>query len=159
MLLSTGQSGDIVQSLEGKLMENARQFNVNIYQRAIFDVVEIKALRGSEELTANVVVLDREDDRGRLATMVTRDQNMIQQLGILGIEVNQEIREMLPPLRRAGGSPRGGTGGGGVNRPYAGFLFLPAPPPDFDNGTFRPPEVPFWASIWLSWCLFSSAAD
>ena len=55
--------------------------------------------------------------------------------------------------------PHGGTGGGGVNRPYAGFLFLPAPPPDFDNGTFRPPEVPFWASIWLSWCLFSSAAN
>ena len=95
--------GDIVQSLDGKLMENARQFNVNIYQRAIGDVVEIKALRGSEELTANVVVLEREDDPGRLAEMVRRDQNMIQKLGILGIELNQEIREMLPPLRRSAG--------------------------------------------------------
>ena len=95
--------GDIVQSLDGKLMENARQFNVNIYQRTIGDVVEIKALRGSQELTANVAVLEREDDRGRLATMVTRDQNMIQKLGILGIELNREIREMLPPLRRSAG--------------------------------------------------------
>ena len=97
------QVGDIVQSLDGKLMENARQFNVNIYQRTIGDVVEIKALRGSEELTANVAVLEREDDRGRLATMVTRDQNMIQKLGILGIELNREIRAMLPPLRRSAG--------------------------------------------------------
>ena len=95
--------GDIVQSLDSKLMENARQFNVNIYQRAIGDVVEIKALRGSEELTVNVVVLEREDDPGRLAEMVRRDQNMIQKLGILGIELNNEIREMLPPLRRSAG--------------------------------------------------------
>ena len=95
--------GDIVQSLDGKLMENARKFNVNIYQRKIGDVVEIKALRGSEELTANVAVLEREDDPGRLAELVTRDQNMIQQLGILGIELNREIREMLPPLRRSAG--------------------------------------------------------
>ena len=95
--------GDIVQSLDGKLMENARQFNVNIYQRAIGDVVEIKASRGSEELTANVVVLEREDDPARLAEMVTRDQNMIEKLGIMGIELNQEIRAMLPPLRRSAG--------------------------------------------------------
>ena len=95
--------GDIVQSLDGKLMENARPFNVNIYQRKIGDVVEIKALRGSEELTANVAVLEREDDPGRLAELVTRDQNMIQKLGILGIELNREIRELLPPLRRSAG--------------------------------------------------------
>ena len=95
--------GDIVQFLDGKLMENARQFNVNIYQRAIGDIVNIKALRAAEEIAATVVVLEREDDPGRLAEMATRDQNMISKLGILGIELNQEIREMLPPLRRTAG--------------------------------------------------------
>ena len=49
------------------------------------------------------IVLEREDDPGRLAELVTRDQNMIQKLGILGIELNREIREMLPPLRRSAG--------------------------------------------------------
>ncbi len=95
--------GDIVQFLDGKLMENARQFNVNIYQRAIGDIVNIRALRAAEEIAATVVVLEREDDPGRLAEMATRDQNMISKLGILGIELNQEIREMLPPLRRTAG--------------------------------------------------------
>ena len=84
-------------------MENARQFDVNIYQRAIGDVVAIQALRGSNEIAATVVVLEREDDPSRLAEMVTRDQNMIGKLGILGTELNQEIREMLPPLRRSAG--------------------------------------------------------
>ena len=90
-------------------MENARQFNVNIYQRKIGDVVEIKALRGSEELTANVAVLEREDDPGRLAELVTRDQNMIQKLGILGIELNQEIREIAASAEAVSRSCRRGS--------------------------------------------------
>ena len=89
--------------LDGKVMENARQFNVNVYQCAIGDVVEIKVLRGSEELTARVAVLERPGDPGRLARMASREQNTIAQLGILGIGLNRDVADMLPPLRRSAG--------------------------------------------------------
>ncbi len=114
--------GDIVLILDGKVMENARQFNVNVYQRTIGDVVEIKVLRGSEELTVHVVVLERPGDPGRLARMASRGQNTIAQLGILGVSLNRDVADMLPPLRRSAGvvvTARLAEG------PYWSWLFQP----------------------------------
>ncbi len=45
------QVGDIVVSLDGKIMENARQLAVNLYQRSIADRVRLEVLRGTERLS------------------------------------------------------------------------------------------------------------
>ena len=95
--------GDIVLTLDGKTMENGRQFNVNVYQRSIADVVEIKVLRRSEEITVRVTVLEREGDPEQLARMVSGQQNAIARLGILGISLNPTVAEIMPPLRRSTG--------------------------------------------------------
>ncbi len=95
--------GDIVLTLDGKTMENGRQFNVNVYQRSIGDVVEIKVLRRSEEITVRVTVLEREGDPEQLARMVSGQQNAIARLGILGISLNPTVAEIMPPLRRSTG--------------------------------------------------------
>jgi len=74
--------GDIVLTLDGKLMENARQFDVNLYRE-----------------------------------MVTRERNLIPELGILGLDLTAPIMGLLPPLRvptgvvvaaQAADSPTGG---------------------------------------------------
>ena len=114
--------GDIVLTLDGKTMENGRQFNVNVYQRSVGDVVEIKVLRGSEELTVRVTVLEREDDPERLARMVRGQQNAITRLGILGISLNPTVAEIIPPLRRSTGVVVAGRLADG---PYWSSLFQP----------------------------------
>jgi serine protease Do len=95
--------GDLIVAIDGKPMENARQFDVNLYRRAPGDEVTIEVLRGRESLTRRVLVLERPDDPARLAALVTRDGNLIERLGILGLDVDERIAAMLPALRKPAG--------------------------------------------------------
>jgi len=105
--------GDIVLSLNGKTMENGRQLEVNLYRRALGTKVTLEVLRGGQKLNCEVEVIERVDDPMRFADMVNPEKNVVVRLGILGIEINQQVSQMLPDLRkkygvvvaaRAGGS-------------------------------------------------------
>ncbi|MFQ5864481.1 MAG: trypsin-like peptidase domain-containing protein [bacterium] len=95
--------GDVILTLDGKVMENGRQFDVNLYRRSIGDLVTLELLRGTQKLTVQVSVIEREDDPERFAELVSPERNLIPKLGILGIELDSKIAKMLPPLRKATG--------------------------------------------------------
>ena len=95
--------GDIILKLDGKVMENGRQFQVNLYRYAIGDVVYLDLLRGQQQESVQVAVLERTKDPDRFRRMVTRERNLVPQLGILAIGLNRDLARMLPPLRRSGG--------------------------------------------------------
>lgn len=96
--------GDIVLSLNGKPMENARQFHVNLYQQPVASTVTLELLRGSEKLTKTVVVLERLDSPERLATLVNERQHLVSRLGILGVALEKKLIDLLPsPPRRSYG--------------------------------------------------------
>ena len=106
--------GDIVLSLNGKTMENARQLEVNLYRYRVGQKVDVDILRGNEKITYSVAVVEREDDPMRFADMVDPVKNIVPKLGILGIEIDQKVAALLPDLRkqygvvvaaRAGDSP------------------------------------------------------
>src|SRR5205814_848462 len=81
--------GDIVLSLNGKTMENARQFEVNLYQQPIGEYVSVEILRGTDNLTSRVKVAERMDDPGRFMGMVSREKNLVARLGILALDVDE----------------------------------------------------------------------
>jgi len=91
--------GDIVLSLDGKAMENARQFDVNLYEEGKQDKAKIKVLRGKEQLDYEVTVIERDDDPSRFMDMVSPQESAIPDLGILGIAVDKKVSELLPELR------------------------------------------------------------
>ena len=95
--------GDLILTLDGKVMENGRQFDVNLYRRASGDIVTLEVLRGSQRFVFRVRVILREDDFSSLAGMVTPDDNLVPQLGILGIEIDSRIAKRLLPPRKLGG--------------------------------------------------------
>lgn len=97
------QAGDIVLSLDGKPMENARQFMVNLYAKPINGVVEVQALRGNETLSKRVVILEREDDPGRFASLVRKESDLVPKLGILGLALDKNVSAKFPGLRRGYG--------------------------------------------------------
>ncbi len=97
------QVGDVIVSLDGKPMENARQFDVNVYQRRVGDVVTLEVRRGLNRLTMQVSVAERANDPSAFAEVVGRERNLIRELGILAVEVDDEISAMLPWLRQRGG--------------------------------------------------------
>jgi serine protease Do len=94
------QPGDIVLSLNGKTMENARQLEVNLYRYRVGQKVDVAVLRGDERLTIPVAVVERENDPMRFADMVDPVKNVVPKLGILGIEIDQKVAALLPDLRK-----------------------------------------------------------
>ncbi len=94
------QVGDIVLTLNGRAIDDARQFEINLYRYRIGDKVTVEVLRGDSKLTYTVAVTEREDDPQRFADMVDPSKNLVPKLGILGINIDQKVADMLPELRK-----------------------------------------------------------
>lgn len=87
--------GDIVVALDGKTIENGRQFDVNLYRRATGTTATLDVLRGAGRLTLTVAVDERRDDPGRFEDLVTREQHLVPKLGVLAITLTDALREDL----------------------------------------------------------------
>jgi serine protease Do len=92
------QPGDVVLTLDGKRMENGRQFKINLYTRSIGDQVALDVQRGERRLTVRVNVAERDAEMGRLADLVS-PQNAIHEIGVLGVDLTPAIRDTLQDLR------------------------------------------------------------
>lgn len=97
------QIGDVVLSLDGKPMENGRQLGVNLYRRAAGDIIELEILRAGRRRKEFVAVQMREDGDERFDRLVSPERNLIPGLGVFALEIDDKVREHLPPLRKSGG--------------------------------------------------------
>ncbi|MDX2180568.1 MAG: trypsin-like peptidase domain-containing protein [Bryobacteraceae bacterium] len=95
--------GDVILTLNGKPMENARQLQVNLYSQALDSVVDVEVMRDGRRLSRRVTVAERPNDPDRFAALVNREVATISRLGILGLEIGTQVRELLPTTRK----PRG----------------------------------------------------
>src|SRR5918993_2775155 len=59
------QPGDVIHTLDGKRMENGRQFRINIYTRAAGDQIALDVQRGDRRLSVRVRVAERETNTTR----------------------------------------------------------------------------------------------
>ncbi len=96
--------GDVIHALDGKNMENGRQFEVNLYRRAVGDYVLLEIQRGTVQKTIKIEVTERPDDPGRFSEMVTPERNLVPRLGLLCLDLDDTIRRMLPRLRIKSGA-------------------------------------------------------
>lgn len=92
------QVNDIVLGLNGKAIENSRQFGVNIYQNA-GKTIELDVLRGAESKKISVAVLERQRDPDQLITMLEGDANKLDKLGILAVPLDEKTIPLFPELR------------------------------------------------------------
>jgi serine protease Do len=96
------QPGDVILALDGKAMENGRQFRINIYTRTIGQQVTLDVQRGERRLAIKVPVYERESATTRLSDLLT-PQNSIRALGVVAIDLTPQIKQVLPELRRSRG--------------------------------------------------------
>ena len=94
------KEGDIILTLNGKVMENARQLEVNIYRHAIGERVSLEVLRGAAKLKVDVAVAARDPDPERFSASVSVAKNRVQRFGVLGITLDAKTARELPPLRK-----------------------------------------------------------
>ncbi len=93
---------DIVLSLNDKVLENSRQFGVNIYQNAGKTVI-LEILRGGDKQRISVGVLERPRDPERVLSLIAEDSNMVAKLGVLAIDLDEKVTPLIPTTRRLNG--------------------------------------------------------
>ncbi len=97
------QLGDLVLSLDGKPIENARQLNVNLYLREPGATARLELLRGERRVEALVSVDERAGDPESLRARVSPERNLVARLGLLGLDLDDELLALVPPLRARAG--------------------------------------------------------
>jgi serine protease Do len=97
------QPGDVVLSLDGKPMENGRQFRINIYTRGAGERVALEVRRGQQTVTVRVPVGERDSGMVRLEELIG-PQQAVARLGVVAIELTPVVADLLPPLRRDRGA-------------------------------------------------------
>jgi serine protease Do len=93
---------DIVLTMNGKTMENARQLGVNIYQNA-GKTINVEVLRGAEKRAIQIAVLERPQDPDRILSQVSGEKNLVTRLGILAVDLSDQVTPLLAPLRKLSG--------------------------------------------------------
>jgi serine protease Do len=106
---------DIILSLNGKTMENARQFGVNIYQHA-GETIKVELARGEQKIEKQVAVLERKHDPDRILSLLIGESNTIRRLEILVVELDEKVTPLLPALRRLSGVVVAGQTSGSPDR-------------------------------------------
>lgn len=96
------QIGDLVLALDGKAMENARQFEVNLYNKAIGGTVQLEIMRGDRTFTVGVEVAERVEPDYRFFDLITAERNLVPRIGILAIDLDKDSDRLLPFRPRAG---------------------------------------------------------
>jgi serine protease Do len=96
--------GDVVLKMDGKVMENARQLEVNLYPRVPGASVTLEVQRGTQRLTFVVPVAERPGDPARFADRVSSERNTVARLGVLALDLDDVVARLLPPLRARAGA-------------------------------------------------------
>jgi len=97
------EPGDIVTALDGKTMENGRQFDVNLYRHSVGDSATVTVLRRDQRLILRVPVIAREDDPTRIIDLIKSERSLVAPLGVLVVAVDGGLAPVLPWLRQANG--------------------------------------------------------
>lgn len=92
--------GDIVLSLNGRPVVNAREFETALYRISLSQTVRIGVQRGSDKFTAEVKVEERDDDPFRFLDLVKPEENRVPKLGIVGVPITAAIARILPDTRK-----------------------------------------------------------
>jgi serine protease Do len=90
---------DIILSLNGNLVDTARRFDADINRRQGGEKLDLLVQRADDRLAIEVVVEEQSAPWDPLADMVSPEKNLIPRLGILCIEIDQRVQQMLPDLR------------------------------------------------------------
>jgi serine protease Do len=93
------QPGDIVRTLDGRPMENARQLRVGLYRKFVGDVVHLQVDRAGHVFDRAVAMSERPNGVAGLSARVDPRRHVVARLGIVGATLEARIAALLPPLR------------------------------------------------------------
>ncbi len=95
--------GDRVVQMNGKTMENGRQLDVNLYRAQPGQSVLLAIERGGKRIPISVTVAERAEDTPHFENLVNPQDNLVPKLGVLALDLSDELAARLPWLRQPAG--------------------------------------------------------
>jgi len=91
--------GDVLVSIDGQPADNVPTVNYMFRLRDSNDDVQLEVIRGTARQTFSVPAIELKSEFDSVARMADAERNLIEQLGILGIEIDQKILSAATGLR------------------------------------------------------------
>lgn len=91
---------DIILSMNGREMDSARQFAADINRRPPDAKIGLLVQRGESRIALEVTVQQESAEWDPLADMASPEKNLVPRLGILCIEIDKRVQDLLSDLRR-----------------------------------------------------------
>jgi serine protease Do len=95
--------GDIILSADGRAITTLPAFTTVLYFHSLDEVLKLEVLRGNERKTLFIPVFEQKDSMDTLADLVSSPDSLVSRLGILAIDLTEQLRGTLGPLRNPTG--------------------------------------------------------
>jgi serine protease Do len=95
--------GDVIVTANGVALNNHSQLQLRVYVTAEGQSLKFDVMRGARRMTVDVVATERADIVDRLPVLPNPATNLIEPLGVLALDVTEEITAMMSHRRLAGG--------------------------------------------------------
>jgi serine protease Do len=95
--------GDVILTLNGGTVTSMPQFEANFMLRVNPAPLKVEVLRGSGNVSLEIPVVEQKDEMDRLADSLDPRKSLVPKLGILGVEIDRRLAEMIPNLRMGSG--------------------------------------------------------
>ncbi len=95
--------GDIIVRADGRLIGTLPAFTAALYLHPLDQPLKLEVLRGSERKTLFIAALEMKDAMDALPDLANSRDNLISRLGVLALDLNDDLRSLLGPLRKSSG--------------------------------------------------------
>ncbi len=95
--------GDIVVRADGRPIGTLPAFTSALYLHRLDESLKLEVLRGTERKTLYIAALEMKDPMDALPDLANTRENLISRLGILALNLNDELRSVLGDLRNPAG--------------------------------------------------------
>ena len=91
--------GDIVISADDRRIETLPALTAAMYLHPLDQVMKLVVLRGAEKRTIEVPVVEHRDPMDKFMDTVDPDKSLVRPLGILAVDLSEQLRSMVGELR------------------------------------------------------------
>ncbi len=97
------KTGDIVVSVDDRPIDTLPALTASMYLHPLDQVMKVVILRNGEKKTLEVAVSEHRDQMDKLMDSVDPDKSLVRRLGILAVDLNDQLRSVVGSLRISSG--------------------------------------------------------
>jgi serine protease Do len=94
---------DIITGIDGGPADTLPTIGTRLFMRRGGERIKLAVLRGSQRLLFDLLVVEIPHEFDRLADLANPEKSLVAKLGILGVDIDPKIAELLPGLRVSSG--------------------------------------------------------